>query len=211
MSLLALDLDGTLVSCRERQVAAAEAVAGPIDAERFWSAKQAGSTTREALAAQGVRDAEAAAHAWAASVEDERFLALDRLLPGARAALAEARAAGHRLLILTARRDAAAARLQIERLGLLALVDELVVVDPARAAEEKTRVLHLRGASGLVGDTESDARAAASAGVPFAAVAGGQRSGAFLRRHGIQTVHGGVLAAARALLKGAQLAPMTGA
>jgi phosphoglycolate phosphatase-like HAD superfamily hydrolase len=198
--VLALDLDGTLLDCRRRQVELARHVAPALDGRRFWAAKRMGATTRAALAAQGIED-ETAAAAWSAAIEDPEWLRLDAVLPGAVAAVERARAAAREPLVLTARRDAAAVREQVSRSGLPARV---LVVDPRRAAPEKAAALRELAAVGLVGDTESDAAAAREAGVAFAAVGSGQRDPRFLEERGIRPVYDGVLAAVTALLDGLQ-------
>lgn len=203
VTLVAFDLDGTLLDCGPRQVAVAAHLAGPgFDGDAFWAAKRHGATTHAALEAQGVaadRAADIAAH-WVATVEDDAWLPLDPPLPAARATLAAARDAGWRTAIVTARRRADAVRTQIARVGLLSVADVVVVVDPAHAAPRKAEVLVALGAVAYVGDTESDARAAELAGVPFAAVGCGQRAPAWLIGRGIAPVHSDAAAALEALL-----------
>lgn len=199
---IALDLDGTLLDCRPRQVAVAAALHGPgLDEAAFWAAKREGATTRAALEAIGVGGERGArlARRWAAEVEDDRWLALDAPLPGVAAALTALRAAGRDAVVLTARRRADAVRRQVAATGLGALVGAVEVVDPVNAAADKATMLTRLGAAGFVGDTESDAAAAGRAGVPFAAVGGGQRSAAWLRAHGIAPVHADLASALAAL------------
>jgi phosphoglycolate phosphatase-like HAD superfamily hydrolase len=179
---VALDLDGTLLDCRARQVAVAVHLAGSLDEDAFWAAKRGGATTAAALAAQGAPDVSAE---WVEQIEDERWLALDLPLPGAEAALAELRRAGFDPVVLTARRHANRVAAQVERLGLA----PPVVVAPAAASVEKAAALRQVGAAGLIGDTESDLEAARAAGVPYELVSTGQRDAAFLRRHGAAAVH----------------------
>jgi phosphoglycolate phosphatase len=204
----AFDLDGTLLTSRERHVAVArEALrAGgekeaTFDGDGFWAAKRAGATTRQALESVGV-GAQAAAEAaavWLDRIEDDEALALDELQPGATEALAASRAAGFPPFVLTARRRTDAVRRQVDRLGLAEALEDLVVVRPDRARGEKARVLEARRPVAFVGDTESDAAAAADAGVPFAAVGTGQRDAAFLRAHGADVVYDGVAEAVAGL------------
>ncbi|HWV86108.1 MAG TPA: HAD family hydrolase, partial [Capillimicrobium sp.] len=130
---IALDLDGTLLDCRPRQVALAAALHGPgLDEAAFWAAKREGATTRAALEALGVDGERAArlARRWAAEVEDDRWLALDAPLPGVAAALTALREAGRDAVVLTARRRADAVRRQVAATGLGALVGAVEVVDP---------------------------------------------------------------------------------
>jgi phosphoglycolate phosphatase-like HAD superfamily hydrolase len=199
----ALDVDGTLLDCRARQVAVARRVAGAaFDDDLFWTAKRNGAATAPALMAAGLSEhaAREAAAAWRAAIEDDEWLALDGLLPGALRALDALGAERMPVVLLTARRRPEAVRLQLERLGLLERVDALLVVDPARPVPAKAAHLRRMRARGFVGDTESDAAAAARAGVPFVAVGSGQRSTAFLAAHGVDRVTDGVGEAVAALV-----------
>lgn len=193
--MIVFDLDGTLIDCRARQVALARHVAGAgLDEDRFWAAKRGGATTARALADQGFERAEALAAEWVRLVERDEWLALDALLPGAREAL---RRTAH-AMVLTARSDGDALARQVRRLAIADFA-HVVIVDPAVAADHKSEVLREVHAAAFIGDTESDARAAESAGVPFLAVDTGQRDAAFLSARGWPPVPGGVLAAVQAL------------
>jgi len=193
--VIALDLDGTIVDARRRQVAVAMACLAELDVSTvepaaFWALKRAGRTTEEALTALAV-PAEAArrvAERWVAQIEDPRWLRVDQVVPGARAAITALRLSGSRPFILTARRDQAAASAQIESLDLGFGQDDITIVDPRDAAAAKAEALRRQQAMGFIGDTESDALAADLAGVRFVAVATGQRSAEALRRAGIADV-----------------------
>jgi phosphoglycolate phosphatase-like HAD superfamily hydrolase len=183
---LAFDFDGTIVDCRPRQLAALERALGapPPDPDGFWAAKRAGRTTAEALRRLGLDDsrAEEVAARWVEIVEDDDLLGHDRPLPGAAEALRAARRAGRRLVLLTARRRAAAVGRQLAALGLYDHFDAVAVVPPAEAAPAKAQLLRAERAATFIGDTESDAAAARMAQVPFLAVTGGQRSADYLER-----------------------------
>ena len=186
---LAMDLDGTLIDPKPRQIAILETVLGesrlePPALERWWDAKRDGADTERALCELGFapEPARELAAAWRARIEDPATLRLDPLLPGVVDAL-EALAAPP--LVLTARRYADRVQEQFRALGLDRLANGLVVVDPAEAAEAKGRALREHGARAFVGDTESDAEAARLAGVAFAAVCTGQRSRAYLEALGL--------------------------
>ncbi len=188
---IAFDLDGTLINARPRQVGvASEALAWAtgeaLDERRFWRAKRAGATTLAALRRLGfsAATAEPVARRWAERIESDDWLEIDRALPGVRRVLAELRAAGTEITVLTARRRRQGARRSVEVAALAPLVDDLVVVDPRRAAAAKARSLRERGAGAFIGDTDSDGAAARAAGVPFAAVMTGQRSRAYLAGRG---------------------------
>jgi phosphoglycolate phosphatase-like HAD superfamily hydrolase len=191
---LALDLDGTLVDARPRQVAALFGQPRPevlesLDPEAFWTLKRDGMSTRAALGRLGV-GAEAAAglaERWVEMVEGPDLLGLDRPLPGTMEFLEGLAAAGDRPWVLTARRHPDRVSDQFAGLGLEGLCAGLAVVSPAAAAEQKAERLIGLGCRAMVGDTESDGRAAELVGIPFAAVTSGQRSPERLRAAGFET------------------------
>lgn len=189
--MIALDLDGTLIDARLRQVgvaaqALAELAGESLDEERFWEAKRAGATTVEALEVLG-HPADTAAEIgrlWAQRIESVDWLRQDRALAGVRQALAALR--GVRLAVLTARRSSEGARLSLTCAGLDDLVDELFVVDPKAAVAGKASILSGSGAAAFIGDTEADGEAARRADVRFRAVATGQRASAYLLARGYE-------------------------
>jgi len=189
--LLALDLDGTLIDARARQVAVArhavkQVTARTLKDHTFWELKRAGASTEQALVRLGYTRALAReiASAWAREIEADRWLELDRALPDAREVLAGLRAEGVASAVITARRRADGAERSLALAGLRELVDELLVVEPAEAVEGKTAHLMRLGAVAFVGDTDADGQAAALAATPFVAVATGQRSPGLLRALG---------------------------
>ena len=90
--------------------------------------------------------------------------------PGAAEAVAAWKAAGHRLVVVTLRRDARAAREQLERLRLTALLERFVVCDPELGSAGKAAAARLDVGRAdpedcaWIGDTEVDAEAAAALG-----------------------------------------------
>ena len=188
---LALDLDGTLLDSEQRQVELMASLVAPRKEEavreRFWRLKREGASSEMALVRLGF-EADAArtlAAAWTEAVEDERWLALDRPLPGVMETLRGLAAAGVRPAIVTARHHADRVRAQLEALDMTDLVGQVKVVSPADIESQKAEVLAGLAAA-YVGDTERDATAARRAGARFAAVATGQRSPEFLRARGVE-------------------------
>jgi phosphoglycolate phosphatase len=189
---IAIDLDGTILDAEPRQVGVAYAVVleltgRELDRPAFWRLKRQGRTTRDALNALGFdeEDLERTVRAWSEAVERSEWLALDQPLPGAARVLERLRDEGRDPVILTARRNAEGAREAFERLGLPRPA-QLLVVSPNNAAEEKASALLAVGATCFVGDSESDAQAAAAARVPFAGVSTGQRDASFLESRGVE-------------------------
>lgn len=197
---LALDLDGTLISCAPRhtalmrQLCRGDGLAADF-ITRYWAAKREGASNVSALKALGHPAARARGDAWAQQIERWPWLGFDRVLPGAAQALAARR---HRVVVLTARREPFFLRQQLDRLGLVSLIDRLIVVPPADAARAKARELLALKPLAFIGDSESDAEASLAAGTPFLALACGMRSAAFWQRHG-QPTHTDLCAALAAL------------
>lgn len=182
------DLDGTLLDARARQVdvlmKACQALAELApDPDQFWDHKRNGDSTVEALARMGYAAARARRIAdwWKEHVEDVAMLRGDRPLPGAVDAVDLCKRGGFSAFVLTARANPTSAREQVEQSALGPAIDTIQVVEPGDAAAQKARWLTEWRALAMVGDTEADANAAATAGVPFLAVCSGQRSRAYLQ------------------------------
>jgi phosphoglycolate phosphatase-like HAD superfamily hydrolase len=173
-----------------------------VNADAFWERKRHGATTAGALEAVGLTSdlARDLAAAWQRVIEDDDLLQLDPLLPGARSALALVRERGLRSVILTARQRSPAVRRQIDALGLASLCDAVHVVRPSAATTEKAAVLRSLNSLAFIGDTESDAVAAAAAQVPFVAVASGMRSPTFLGDQHVRPIYADVASAVRSVL-----------
>jgi len=187
-AVLAFDLDGTLLDARGRQVAvllrACRAMHEPApDIDRFWAFKREGESTRASLERLGVAAGRAKRLAdwWIEHIEDSAGLALDQVLSGAVEALEMCKRRGLTVNVITARAHPEAVLSQIHQLPLRRVIDDVLVVSPAYAASEKALHLARWNAVVMVGDTESDARAATLAGIPFLAVSCGQRSEPYLR------------------------------
>jgi phosphoglycolate phosphatase-like HAD superfamily hydrolase len=188
---LALDLDGTLISCKPRQSAVLRAalVAGrqTADVDAVWELKRAGASTTLALQACGLPllAATSVSDYWQTWVEEPCWLSLDVVLDGVDATLASWCDSGLDLMLLTARSRPEWVAMQLRHLDLSGFFSRVESVPPTSAVESKARILRNSGAHAFVGDTESDARAAQAAGVRFIGVATGQRSAEFLRRVGV--------------------------
>jgi phosphoglycolate phosphatase-like HAD superfamily hydrolase len=115
-----------------------------------------------------------------AEIEAPDRLALDRLFPGAAATLAALAGRGHRLVLLSLRRDPAAFADQVARLGI---AEAFARVDAGRASEDgrvaKRRLIEAAGLAGpaaVVGDTEADMGAARSLELAAVGVSTGLRN-----------------------------------
>lgn len=186
MNVLAIDLDGTILDCRNRQCCLVRALAlaagMKVSTAEFWLLKRLGVSTREALVRLGAAEEAAAnlARSWIRDIESDYWLQYDVVLSGAAPALHSARSAGWRLEVLTARQRPDAVFRQLVRLEIAGAVDRISVVSPGQASGEKAGALRAMNACIFIGDTESDLHAATLAGIPFLAVSTGQRAPAFL-------------------------------
>ena len=171
-----LDLDGPVLECRDRHYACYVELCSrygrkPRAPQGYWQLRRRRVSAVDLLMAGGLRADEAELRrSWIDLIEQPRYLKLDVPQPGAAAAVAAWKAAGHRLVVVTLRRDARAARAQLERLRLSALLERFVVCDPELGSTGKAAAArHEVGRTNpedcaWIGDTEVDAEAAASLG-----------------------------------------------
>ncbi|MHB1605924.1 MAG: HAD family hydrolase [Leptospirales bacterium] len=194
MSLLAFDVDGTLITCRQRQLEvlrvalSALKIKRKIDLTEHWNHKQNGLSTRKALIEQGLSSplSEAVGNVWERYIEEPSFLALDRIQPGVSEQLANLHMRCSGLIIISARKNASLLRHQLTYLGLMKYFRKVLVVSPRSSILEKGEILKELTPDLFVGDTETDAQAARMANIHFCAVTTGQRNADFLKTSMIQ-------------------------
>lgn len=191
---LALDLDGTLITCEARHTtvlnALLKAYGLAVDMNLFWRSKRRGASTRRALEFCGLTSRMAAeiGALWQAHIEEPTWLTLDRVFANVRTILGIWQAKRIGLQLVTARSRPEWLMVQIRHLDMGRFFDTIWCVPPATASESKAEILRVAKVQLFIGDTESDARAAETAGVPFAAVATGLRDADFLRKSGVAEV-----------------------
>lgn len=178
MLRVGFDLDMTLVDSRPGIRAAYRALSAhtgvPIDADA--AAERLGPPLAQEMARWFPAPEVPAAIAAYRALYPSHAIGPSRLLPGAREAVAAVRAAGGRVLVVTAKHEPLA-RLHLSHLDL--------AVDTVAGdvwAEAKGTVL--RGAWAYVGDHVADVRAARAAGCRAVAVATGPCTAAELRAAG---------------------------
>jgi phosphoglycolate phosphatase-like HAD superfamily hydrolase len=192
-----LDLDGPVLECRDRHYACYVALCSrygckPRAPEGYWRLRRRRVGAVDLLMAGGVRaDETELRKSWIDLIEQPRYLALDAPQPRAAEAIAAWITAGHRLVVVTLRRDARAARAQLERLRLTALLERFVVCDPQLGSGGKAAAARrtVRGKASeawvWIGDTEVDAESATALGCSkLYLVSCGIRSGQYLRSLG---------------------------
>lgn len=191
------DVDGTLLDSSARHEALLrdlfreDGLTWPAAAPDYLTYKADGHSTRAWLLDAGLTEAQAAdlAARWQAKIETPPYLAMDRAYPDAVPFLQAARGQGDAVVLISARQDADALRQTLARCGLLPLVEELLVVPPLHAADEKAARLRGKIAPGdkMVGDTEADLNAARQLGLPCYLLDRGFRSRRYWQRQGIES------------------------
>ena len=202
----AFDWDGTLVDCRERQVAVLSEVLGrfssaAVDLDAWWGRKREGMSTQQSLIAGGLTPvARAVTGSWIAEVENERWLKLDVLFPQAVSALNLVLTQRFAPVVITARTNSERVRSQIRNSSVGKLVEDIWVVNPADAAQAKGELLLQNHVRIFVGDTESDFFAARTANAGFGAISSGQRSANYLSSAGVPRIFPDIYAAVMAFM-----------
>lgn len=191
------DVDGTLLdsSARHetllRDLLREDGQPWPAEAPDYLTYKADGHSTRAWLEQAGLTPEQAAdiAARWQARIETAPYLAQDRAYPDAVPFLQAVRRSGRSVVLISARQDAQALRVTLERCELLPLADELLVVPPLHAAAEKAARLQGRIAPGdwMVGDTEADQKAAEQLGLPCLVLHRGFRSRRYWQQHGVES------------------------
>ncbi|MFZ5874875.1 MAG: HAD family hydrolase [Nitrospirota bacterium] len=187
-----MDLDGPVLDGRLRHYACyrdilTERGLTPLAEDRYWDMKRNRVDRRRQLAATGAeRLYDEFLAAWLARIESERYLALDRLQPGAVPKLDEWRNQGIRLLLVTMRHNRETLLRQLDALDLRARFDAVQSVDPTAPDAGKADAIRPYLDTGSakralwIGDTEVDIRAARLVGATACAVTCGLRTEEYL-------------------------------
>ena len=195
----AFDLDGTLITARQRQMTLLQAVARRIDVpiieNVIWQKKREGISTQAALLEMGVNEEKAIeiARAWLQDIETPYWLSLDTLFDDTLKVLDSFRESGEALILLTARQNKRLLLQQLKRLGIREYFTGVECVSPFDAVNEKAKILSQQAFAGFVGDSETDFAAAKRSGISFYAVSTGQRSPTFLAGLGMARPYSSLL------------------
>lgn len=193
------DVDGTLLDSNARHVTLLrdllqqKGYEWPVAAPDYMAYKADGHNTRSWLKLAGFSQEEACdlAGQWQAQIETPFYLNLDKPYPDAVPFLQELKRLHMRVVLISARKNAEMLRAMLQDLGVLPLVDELLVVSPLHAAEEKAARLQPSVVPGdiMVGDTEADFLAAQQLGIPCYLLNRGFRSEGYWQQQGVASFH----------------------
>ncbi|MDW8002932.1 MAG: HAD hydrolase-like protein [Deltaproteobacteria bacterium] len=196
MTVIAFDLDGTLIDCKARQITVLRVILKAlhidnVNYEEIWNLKREGFTTKDALILGGV-DPETATQIqrnWEQVIEDWKWLSLDTVFYDTLPVLKMLKERNVCIGVVTARQSQRLASLQMQQLGLMPFISMFEVVDPLFASTAKAEVLKSWKVEVFIGDTEIDFQAATLAKVFFVGLSRGQRSRDYLIRSGVNIIY----------------------
>ncbi|KIQ01112.1 hypothetical protein RU07_16150 [Agrobacterium tumefaciens] len=191
---IGVDLDGTLISCAEKQMYclrdALKNRESAIDWEAVWNSKRDGANNVIALRANGATedDVLTAKAYWAAHIETEAYQKYDQVTAGAAEALQKLRLLGP-IHLISARRNQENFLKQIMNLGIFSWFDSVQSVNEADVAEGKSAVFRKLQIGLYIGDTEVDWDAVSAINSTGYILSTGQRSYEFLNAYGVKPIY----------------------
>ncbi|KIE19462.1 hypothetical protein SE23_17240 [Vibrio sinaloensis] len=187
---IVFDLDGTLITCRDKQVSlfnqACNHYGKDVDVDYYWKLKRNGYSNRSILTSLNFKfdEVDRICSYWNNHIEDPRWLSLDELYNYTLDKLREI-SLERKIYVLTARKNESNVTTQCDGLGISTFLTDLIVVSHDNVVENKNRVLNKIKASLFIGDTETDFFASQNTPSKFIAFTEGQRSKSFLLRQGV--------------------------
>ena len=169
--ILVLDLDGTILDCRDRHYACYRSILiknnlQPLPIDEYWIAKRLKIDIAQILKRSGGGDHyNIFMREWLYRIEDKNMLLMDKLHPGALAVLHHWKKNGYHLILVTARRNAEALAHQLLHLGIKEMFAEILLSSVSGPGEIKARTFlnnHPSEAPKVlawIGDTEADIEA----------------------------------------------------
>lgn len=189
---IAFDLDGTLITCKSKQVMLLKYLASSnhiciTELDLFWELKRDGCSTLRALQALGINESisKKISRDWINEIEDWYWLTYDTVYEGVFNML-DSLKPGNKLYLLTARRNKKNLYRQLDQLGLMNYFDDVIPVEHNNVALNKKDFLVKASCDFFVGDTETDYQATLGTSVKFIGCTNGQRSKIFLSRKGVE-------------------------
>ncbi len=195
---LFLDLDGTLVDSTQRHVTALKDVLNEegIEAniDNYIPYKRDGFSTKQYLInilGLSTTQSISVSKKWTKIIEDEKYLLLDRLYDDSNDFLDWSVAQGFCIDILTARRNEESLYQFLKNSCIDKKIDQIFVVSPSNAGEEKNHILHLYSHKKniFIGDTEADFDACEDTDIQLFVLNRGFRSERFWNSKGIKSYY----------------------
>ncbi|WP_426240736.1 HAD family hydrolase [Pararhizobium sp. DWP1-1-3] len=190
---IGIDFDGTLVTCRDKQIACLRDglphMHAKVNWPLVWRRKRNGHNNDRALAPYKLDEGTKLQLKtfWDSNIEAEHYQGYDKLFPGVLRTL-QALRARHQLYLISARKHPEGLYRQLGRLGVSELFANVKVVSPQDAVQAKAKEFSDLGINCYIGDTESDFSASLAAQIPCYIVNTGQRSASFLKQSGVREI-----------------------
>lgn len=186
------DLDGTLITCENKHKFVLHSIMNsgnsgmePEKLNQWWELKRNGFNTENALIEMGYSEAKRIHERWVQTIEDFCYCSLDKPFKDSLPSLRYLKINyGSDNVILTARKSAYKVSQLINTYGFAKYLDEVIVVNPSDAIQEKEGYLKKINPLIYIGDSETDYLAAVNSNVGFIAMSRGQRSHQFLTNFG---------------------------
>lgn len=195
-----LDLDGTLIDSSERHYLLMQQILEKksYDSEEFMRYKADGNSGKKYLT-ECLKLPEAAAleimTSWQAQIEEEQWLAYDKLYPDTLEFLDWIKSRDERIYFLTARQRKDAVLDEVKRLGIADYADKICVVSPAEASEQKKAFVKKiqdhcinNDSVYIVGDTENEYQLAKDLSLPYSILNRGFRSKKYWDEQGVLSI-----------------------
>jgi phosphoglycolate phosphatase len=189
MSILYLDLDGTLVDVRRRHYRAyadttEELGLVTLPEQEYWEARRNGASNADLIGDVDPAVHEAFALKFLERVEAPSYVRLDTLIPGARATLAALRES-YELVLVTLRQNRESLLEQLDELALSKFFRAVYSRTSGDEPPSKTRLIRLSDEmveddAKVVGDSEADIETARELGIDSICVSNGVRSRRYL-------------------------------
>jgi len=189
---IVFDLDGTLITCENKQKYALHSILNSFDyidpdkIELWWRLKRNGLNTEKALFEVGISKAKMISDLWISAIENFVWCSLDRPFKDSLPTLESLKVNYEvSVIILTARKCHLQVSQEINSYGFNEFIDDLIVVDPKEVIQEKANSLKRIQPLIYIGDSELDHIASINSKTRFTALSRGQRSLEFLKKMGV--------------------------
>ncbi|CAD5779203.1 HAD hydrolase-like protein [Escherichia coli] len=190
-SCIAFDLDGTLITCQQKQTMLLKYIMASNkilqkNTTAIWELKRAGYSTFDALIKNGFNNslAKKMCDEWCSSVEDFYWLSYDTPYNDVYSAL-ELLNSENELYLITARKNKNNVLYQLSQLGLDRFFRDVFVVPQKNVSNNKKKILELLRCDFFIGDTESDFFATEQLSTQFIGCINGQRNKHYLSCVGV--------------------------
>lgn len=194
-SNIVFDLDGTLITCENKQKYVLFSILTTFGYENvnllndWWILKRNGFNTEKALDKIGIPEANLISNEWIKEIESSKWVSLDTTYSDSFSMLEFlTNRKQYNLFLLTARRSKFLLFQTLQRLCIDHHFSDIIVVSPKNVVFEKSDFLDKLKPDLFIGDTELDYKASLSSKTRFVALSRGQRSYNYLLNIGVSRI-----------------------